>query len=177
LLLLLLITAPAAVPFAAIALTIRQSNNMNPIAQQPCRVRHPAFSSAQTAAFSLVELLGVIVLIGIISLGAYMYVGNASQQAILNTKIHNVAQLNQLVSIANATGATVGVGVAQGAGIDTTSAQTAIASLNYGFSVGTGPNPIQIKMTPPIQTPGSYNMNNTGSNIVFVSDGRPDTQP
>ncbi len=116
------------------------------------RARPPAASPPRTAGFSLVELLGVIVLIGIISLGAYIYVGNASQEAIRNTKLRNAQMLNQLVSIAAATGATIGPGATNN--IDTTTAQTAIASLNTGFTVS--PSNIPIKMNPPTATPASY---------------------
>jgi prepilin-type N-terminal cleavage/methylation domain-containing protein len=123
------------------------------------RAQSPAFSSPRTAGFSLVELLGVIVLIGIISLGAYIYVGNASQQAITNTKARNAQMLNQLVSIAAATGATIG----PGGNIDTTNVTTAIASLNTGFTV----NGIPIKMNPPVGTPGSYTMSGTPPTISF----------
>jgi type II secretory pathway pseudopilin PulG len=125
------------------------------------RVQSPAFRSRSTTAFSLVELLGVIVLIGIISLGAYIYVGNASQQAITNTKARNAQMLNQLVSIAAATGATIGTGAANN--IDTTSVTTAITSLNTGFTV----NGIPIKMNPPVGTPTSYTMSGTPPTISF----------
>jgi prepilin-type N-terminal cleavage/methylation domain-containing protein len=125
------------------------------------RAQSPAFFPPHTAGFSLVELMGVIVLIGIISLGAYIYVGNASQQAITNTKARNAQMLNQLVSISAATGATIGVGAANN--IDTTSATTAIASLNTGFTV----NGIPIKMNPPVGTPASYTMSGTPPTISF----------
>jgi prepilin-type N-terminal cleavage/methylation domain-containing protein len=125
------------------------------------RAQPPAFSSPPTAGFSLVELLGVIVLIGIISLGAYIYVGNASQQAITNTKARNAQMLNQLVSISAATGATIGTGAANN--IDTTSVTTAITSLNTGFTV----NGIPIKMNPPVGTPASYTMSGTPPTISF----------
>jgi prepilin-type N-terminal cleavage/methylation domain-containing protein len=115
--------------------------------------------------FSLVELLGVIILIGVISLGAYIYVGNANQQAIANTKIRNAQMLNQLVSISAATGATIATGATNN--IDTTSKLTAIASLNNGFTV----NSIPFKMSPPILTPASYTMSGTPPNILFASDG------
>jgi prepilin-type N-terminal cleavage/methylation domain-containing protein len=128
----------------------------------PRRAQSPAFSSTPTAGFSLVELLGVIVLIGIISLGAYIYVGNASQQAITNTKARNAQMLNQLVSIAAATGATIG----PGGNIDTTSVTSAITSLNTGFTV----NGIPIKMNPPVGTPTSYTMSGTPPTISFGYD-------
>jgi|HubBroStandDraft_6_1064221.scaffolds.fasta_scaffold683395_1 prepilin-type N-terminal cleavage/methylation domain-containing protein len=137
------------------------------------RARPPAVSPPSTAGFSLVELLGVIVLIGIISLGAYIYVGNASQEAILNTKLRNAQMLNQLVSIAAATGATIGPGAANN--IDTTTAQTAIASLNTGFTVS--PANIPVKMNPPVATPASYTMNGAPPTISFSSDGSLTTLP
>jgi prepilin-type N-terminal cleavage/methylation domain-containing protein len=115
-----------------------------------------------TRGFSLVELLGVIILIGVISLGAYIYVGNASNQAITNTKARNAQMLNQLVSISAATGATIATGATNN--IDTTSNLTAIASLNAGFTV----NGIPIKMNPPIVTPASYPMSGTPPNISFT---------
>jgi prepilin-type N-terminal cleavage/methylation domain-containing protein len=134
---------------------------MNVTVPSPRRAQTSAFRSPANAGFSLVELLGVIVLIGIISLGAYIYVGNASQQAITNTKARNAQMLNQLVSISAATGATIGVGAANN--IDTTSATTAIASLNTGFTV----NGIPIKMNPPVGTPASYTMSGTPPTISF----------
>jgi prepilin-type N-terminal cleavage/methylation domain-containing protein len=137
---------------------------MNATAFSLRRAKSPAFTSSSTAGFSLVELLGVIVLIGIISLGAYIYVGNASQQAITNTKARNAQMLNQLVSICAATGATIASG--SGNNIDTTSVQTAITSLNTGFTV----NGIPIKMNPPIATPASYTMSGTAPNISFGYD-------
>jgi prepilin-type N-terminal cleavage/methylation domain-containing protein len=118
-----------------------------------------------TRGFSLVELLGVIILIGVISLGAYIYVGNARIQAITNTKVRNAQMLNQLVSISAATGATIATGATNN--IDTTSNLTAIASLNAGFTS----NGIPIKMNPPILTPASYTMSGTPPNILFASDG------
>jgi prepilin-type N-terminal cleavage/methylation domain-containing protein len=134
---------------------------MKSIVPSPRRIQPPVFSSRLTAGFSLVELLGVIVLIGIISLGAYIYVGNASQQAITNTKARNAQMLNQLVSIAAATGATIANGSSNN--IDTTSVTTAIASLNTGFTV----NGIPIKMNPPVGTPASYTMSGTPPTISF----------
>ncbi|HWZ95203.1 MAG TPA: prepilin-type N-terminal cleavage/methylation domain-containing protein [Opitutaceae bacterium] len=134
-------------------------------------IQSSAFRSSPTAGFSLVELLGVIVLIGIISLGAYIYVGNASQQAIINTKARNAQMLNQLTSIAAATGATIGNGASNN--IDTTSVTTAINSLNTGFTV----NGIPIKMNPPVGTPASYTMSGTPPTISFASDGSPTTSP
>jgi prepilin-type N-terminal cleavage/methylation domain-containing protein len=149
---------------------------MNATASPVRRVQSPAFRSSATAGFSLVELLGVIVLIGIISLGAYIYVGNASQQAILNTKLRNAQMLNQLLSIAAATGATIG----PGGNIDTSSAPTAVSainSLNTGFTVGSGSTAIPIKMNPPVGTPSSYTMSGTPPTISFASDGSPTTTP
>jgi prepilin-type N-terminal cleavage/methylation domain-containing protein len=137
----------------------------------PRRAQSPAFSPSSNAGFSLVELLGVIVLIGIISLGAYIYVGNASQQAIINTKARNAQMLNQLVSIAAATGATIGNGASNN--IDTTSVTTAINALNAGFSV----NGIPIKMNPPVGTPSSYAISGTPPTVSFASDGKTDTLP
>jgi prepilin-type N-terminal cleavage/methylation domain-containing protein len=147
----------------------------------PLRRAHaPAFFSSSTAGFSLVELLGVIVLIGVISLGAYIYVGNASQQATVNTKLRNAQMLNQLVSIAAATGATFSAAPQSSTNnVDTTSVTSAIASLNNGFAINAGNgNPgIPIKMNPPIQNPGSYTMTGTGLTIVFASDGSTSTPP
>jgi prepilin-type N-terminal cleavage/methylation domain-containing protein len=149
---------------------------IKPVLQTMNTPTDPLRRSNAPAAFSLVELLGVIVLIGIISLGAYIYVGDASQQAKLNTKARNAQLLNQLMSIAAATGATIGPSASNN--IDTSNITTAITSLNNGFTI----NGIPIKMNPPINivNANSYTLtpsSGTPTTYTFASDGKTDTSP
>jgi prepilin-type N-terminal cleavage/methylation domain-containing protein len=151
---------------------------MNATSSPLRRAQAPAFRSLPTAGFSLVELLGVIVLIGIISLGAYIYVGNASQQAIINTKARNAQMVNQLLSIAAATG--VSIGADSKNQIDTTNTTTLLTALNNGVTAQNVNIPI--KLTPPINltSAGSYTINQSATiptTYTFASDGLGTTQP
>ena len=151
---------------------------MNVTVPSPRRAQTSAFRSPANAGFSLVELLGVIVLIGIISLGAYIYVGNASQEAIINTKARNAQMVNQLLSIAAATGVTIGAGSSNQ--IDTSTPLSVIKALNAGVT-GANVN-IPIKLNPPMNEAdaGSYTITpsvTTPTTYTFASDGLGTTQP
>lgn len=119
-------------------------------------------SRRNNRGFTLPELIGAIIVIGIISAVATVQVLNANTQARENAKYGNAQALNRLVVAASAGGATIAAG--GGNNIDTTTNLTAIAKLNTGFTV----SGITYQMTPVIQTPASYPMSGTAPQITFT---------
>ena len=112
--------------------------------------------------FTLPELIGAIIVIGIISAVATVQVLNANTQARENAKYGNAQALNRLVVSAASGGATIAAGATNN--IDTTTNLTAIGKMNTGFTVGG----ITYQMSPTIQTPASYTMSGTAPQITFT---------
>jgi len=117
--------------------------------------------AGKNRGFTLPELIGAIVVIGIISAVATVQVLNANTQARENAKYGNAQALNRLVVSAASGGATIAAGATNN--IDTTTNLTAIAKINTGFTVGG----ITFQMTPVIQTPASYTMSGSAPQITF----------
>ena len=112
--------------------------------------------------FTLPELIGAIIIIGVISAVAGVQVLNANAQARENAKYGNAQALNRLVVSAAGGGATIAAGATNN--IDTTTNLTAIAAMNTGFTV----SGITYAMSPVIKTPASYTMSGTAPQIVFT---------
>ena len=118
----------------------------------------------QAAGFTLPELIGSIIVIGIISAVSTVQVLNANAQAREFAKYSTAQSLNRMSVSAIVGGANVGAGATNH--IDTTTNLTAIAKLNAGFSVGG----ISYQMSPNVKTPASYPFNGspTATSVVFT---------
>jgi len=130
---------------------------MKPHVQQ-CR------SKKRLQGFTLPELIGAIVVIGIIAAVATVQVLNANVQARENAKYGNAQSLNRVCVSAISGGATVGSGATNN--IDTTTNLTAIAKMNTGFTVGG----ITYQVAPSVQTAASYPFvgSPTATSVVFT---------
>jgi len=116
---------------------------------------------------STAELVGIIVIVGILGALGGTYISGLVSQSKTNTGNQNAQSLTTTLASALAGGATVATGGAAGT-VDTTAQANppAIAELNAGVVV-TNPNgsTITYQMNPPILNPASYtlNANNTFS--------------
>ena len=121
-------------------------------------------SRKRLQGFTLPELIGAIIVIGIISAVATVQVLNANTQARENAKYGNAMALNRVAVSAISGGASVGAGATNN--IDTTTNLTAVAKLNAGFTVGG----ITYQVSPVVQTPASYPFNGspTATSVVFT---------
>ncbi len=116
---------------------------------------------------STAELVGIIVIVGILGALGGTYVNGLVNQANTNGGNQNANTLNTVAASIFAAGATVGSGAGQ---LDTTSAATAIAAVNTGVTVGG----VLYKMTPQIAAGSiaSYTMTGAGTtNVVFSYAG------
>jgi hypothetical protein len=117
---------------------------------------------------STAELVGIIVIVGILGALGGTYVNGLVTQASTNAGNQNANTLNTTIASCFAGGAGTGVGAGL---VDTTSNLTAIADLNAGVTVTSANGSVLYKMTPPIATPASYTMTGAGQNIVFSYTG------
>jgi hypothetical protein len=129
---------------------------------RPHSVRNRLLRGLSTA-----ELVGIIVIVGILGALGGTYVNGLVNQANKNGGDQNANTLNTVAASIFAAGATVGSGAGQ---LDTTSAATAIAAVNTGVTV----NAVLYKMTPQIAAGSiaSYTMTGAGTtNVVFSYAG------
>jgi len=129
---------------------------------RPHSVRNRLLRGLSTA-----ELVGIIVIVGILGALGGTYVNGLVNQANTNGGNQNANTLNTVAASIFAAGATVGSGAGQ---LDTTSAATAIAGVNTGVTV----NGVLYKMTPQIAAGSiaSYTMTGAGTtNVVFSYAG------
>jgi Tfp pilus assembly protein FimT len=122
---------------------------------------------------STAELVGIIVIVGILGALGGTYVSGLVTTANTNAGKQNANTLNSTFASAVAGGALIGSPGCSASGsadtIDTTSATTAIADLNFGVVVGG----VTYKMTPqvtvtPVGSSTNYLMSGAGSNVLFT---------
>jgi hypothetical protein len=116
------------------------------------------------SGLSTAEVVGIIVIAGVLGVLSGTYVRGLVSQATTAGGTQNALTLNGTVSTAFSAGAGVGSGPGQ---IDTSSAANAIAALNSGVTV----NGVLYKMVPPIGAGSidSYTMSGAGTNNVIFS--------
>jgi hypothetical protein len=112
---------------------------------------------------STAELVGIIVIVGILGALGGTYITGLVSAANQNTIAGNCSSLNSVYAAAVAGGATTTAGLVSQSNIDTTSNLTAIADLNAGVTVTTPSGNVVYQMSPKIVTPASYDMNLSGS--------------
>ena len=148
---------------------------MNVIRKLLNRIRPQPGRNRMIRGLSTAELVGIIVIVGILGALGGTYVNGLVTQANINAGNQNANTLNTTAAAAFAGGATVGTGAGQ---LDTSTAYTAINALNAGVTV----NGVLYKMTPPITAAAiAYNSNATSytmtgqntSNVVFSYNGPP----
>jgi hypothetical protein len=131
------------------------------------RTRPQSARNRLLRGLSTAELVGIIVIVGILGALGGTYVNGLVNQANTNGGNQNANTLNTVAASIFAAGATVGSGAGQ---LDTTSAATAIAAVNTGVTVGG----VLYKMTPQIAAGSiaSYTMTGAGTtNVVFSYAG------
>jgi len=112
---------------------------------------------------STAELVGIIVIIGILGALATASLTNLTAQARTNAGIQNAQALNTTFTSALNAGATV----------DTSSVTVAISALNAGVTVGSGPDAIVFQVNPPILNPGSYTFDPTTNQFSYTNGSLP----
>ena len=132
------------------------------------RIRPQTGRNHKIRGLSTAELVGIIVIVGILGALGGTYVNGLVTQASTNAGNQNANTLNTTIASAFAGGAGTGVGAGL---VDTTTNLTAIADLNAGVTVTSPGGNVLYKMTPPIATPASYTMTGSGQNIVFSYTG------
>jgi type II secretory pathway pseudopilin PulG len=130
-------------------------------------LKRPAIGrNGKIRGLSTAELVGIIVIVGILGALGGTYIAGLVGQAQTNAIAQNVSSLNTVAASAIAGGATATAGgVPANGGIDITTltgpANSVITSLNAGISVGN----VTYRMSPPI----SGNAINTGTYQCAVS--------
>jgi hypothetical protein len=114
---------------------------------------------------STAELVGIIVIVGILGALGGTYITGLVSSANTNTLAQNAASLNNVYASAIAGGATTVAGTVAANNINTTTNLTAIADLNAGVTVG----PVVYQMSPQIVTPASYDMTASPSGTYVFS--------
>jgi len=115
---------------------------------------------------STAELVGIIVIVGILGALGGTYIAGLVGQAQTNAIAQNANSLNTVAASAIAAGA--GFGGAAG-DIDTTSASTAIADLNAGVVV----NNVTYQMSPPISAAAIATLASATPSYTMTVNGTP----
>jgi len=116
---------------------------------------------------STAELVGIIVIVGILGALGGTYITGLVGQSKTNAGLQNAQSLNTVMASAFAGGATVGTGAGQ---LDLTSNLTAIAELcGPGVTVTNNGNTITYKMNPTVGTPASYTLTGTDPTTATFS--------
>jgi len=123
---------------------------MNIIRKLMSRTRPLVGRLHRIRGLSTAELVGIIVIVGILGALGGSYIIGLVNQADTNAISQNVATLNTVAASAVAGGATVGAGAQNN--IDVTSSTTMVGSLNTGFTI----NGVSYKVSPAVPTPASY---------------------
>jgi len=146
------------------------------------RNRNRLDRNRQIRGLSTAELVGIIVIVGILGALGGTYVKGLVDQASLNAGTQNATTLQSVFDSAIAAGAVIGTPGAGNSGaantIDTTSIATALADLNHGVTVvsANGASTVTYKMSPTLtlQTVGAntnYVMANPGASATFTFGG------
>jgi type II secretory pathway pseudopilin PulG len=110
---------------------------------------------------STAELVGIIVIVGVLGALAISSISNLTSQAKANAGLQNAEALNTTITAARNAGAVV----------DTSDVPAAITALNAGVMVGSGATAIVFRVNPPILNPGSYSYDST-TNLFSYTNGR-----
>jgi predicted ABC-type sugar transport system permease subunit len=127
-----------------------------------------AFRKSRIRGLSTAELVGIIVVIGILGALGGTLVTNMVTTGNNNAGKQRAQDLTAALNAAVQGGVDVGVGSSHA--IDTTTAQTAISALNPpGIVSGTWTYVLQ----PPIQNPASYQLDNATNVFTFIRGSTP----
>jgi Tfp pilus assembly protein FimT len=131
----------------------------------PHRVK--SVRSRSIRGLSTAELVGIIVIVGILGALGGTYITGLVSQSKTNTGNQNAQSLTTTLSSALAGGATIAVGGAAGT-IDTTPGAdpAAIGELNTGVVVTNNGTTITYQMNPPIINHASYTL--TGNTFTYT---------
>jgi len=138
---------------------------MNIIQKLLYRNRSRLDRNQKVRGLSTAELVGIIVIVGILGAIGGTYITGLVTQASKNSVAQNASTLNTLYASATAAGCTIGPGAGN---LDTTTAATAVASFNSGVKDSTGT--VTYQMTP-AATPASYDISATPPLVFSVHAG------
>jgi len=124
--------------------------------------RPKAIGSARLRGLSTSELVGIIVIVGILGALSTAFMTNLISTSKLNAGNQNAQSLNAALTSALSAGAVV----------DTSSTDNAITALNAGVTVGTGADAVTFRVNPPILNPGSYSLD-AATNLFSYTSGNP----
>ena len=116
------------------------------------RTRTGASQNRKIRGLSTAELVGIIVIVGILGALGGTYVIGMVDAAKTSTGNQNAQSLNTVMSSAFAAGATSGTAAGQ---LDTSSSINAVTQL-CGTGVTVGTPAVTYRMNPPVGTPASY---------------------
>jgi hypothetical protein len=115
---------------------------------------------------STAELVGIIVIVGILGALGGTYISGLVGSAKANSGSQNAQSLNTVLSSAWAAGAVVDDGTHAAGMIDCSTSATAVAQLcGNGVTV----NGVVYKMSPPVGTQASYTLANAGASATPIN--------
>lgn len=126
---------------------------------------------SKNAGFSLAELIGVVVIIGILAGGATIMITNATEQANAKLKMNNAAEATRLIHNIRAAGGEVATdppafGTTMAAAVDGAAATAVIDALKAGVKAGG----ITFKLGDSSMTSANYKFSGKGWGAVIVND-------
>jgi Tfp pilus assembly protein FimT len=121
-----------------------------------------------TRGLSTAELVGIIVIVGILGALGGTYITGMITQSKTNTGNQNAQSLTTTLSSAIAGGATTNAGVAAG-NVDITTAATAIEALNAGVAIGG----VTYQMNPKILSTSEASYTLAGNTFAFTPGSTP----